>query len=146
VQQENTMSAANEALARAFFRAADRGRTPVELCSPGFTAYLPGSPPMDLKGFDQSEAMIRSAFSDIEHPIEALVAVGDDVAVRLRFEGTHTGDLVGVPASGQRLSVEGAASLRMVGGKVTRFWGFPAPMALMRKLNGRPVSTTKRSR
>ena len=59
------MSAANKALARRFFAEADRGRTPVELCAPGFTAQFPGPPPMDLEGFDQFEAMIRAAFSNI---------------------------------------------------------------------------------
>jgi hypothetical protein len=53
------MSAANKALARRFFEEADRGRTPVELCVPGFSAQFPGPPPMDLEGFDQFEAMIR---------------------------------------------------------------------------------------
>ena len=76
------MSEANKTLARSFFQEADRGRTPVELCSADFTAYFPGTPPMDLEGFDQFEGMIRSAFSNIEHPIEDLVGVGDDVAVR----------------------------------------------------------------
>ena len=54
----------------------------MELCSPGFTAYLPGSPPMDLKGFDAFEAMIHSGFSDSAHASEELVGVGDDIAVR----------------------------------------------------------------
>jgi predicted ester cyclase len=134
------MSAANKALARSFFQEADRGRTPVELCSPEFTAYFPGSPPMDLEGFDQFEAMIRSAFSNIEHPIEDLVGVGDDVAVRLRFEGTHTGDFAGIPASGQHFSVEGAAFLRIVGGKVARFWGLLDQMGLMKQITGSPTS------
>jgi hypothetical protein len=67
--QEDDM-ADNEALARSFFEVADRGRTPVELCAAGFTAHFPGTPPMDLAGFDQFEAMIRSAFSGIRHPIE----------------------------------------------------------------------------
>jgi hypothetical protein len=99
------MSAANKALARSFFQEADRGRTPVELCSPDFTAYFPGSPPMDLEGFDQFEAMIRSAFSNIEHPIEDLVGVGDDVAIRLRFEGTTRATLwVFPPAASISLS------------------------------------------
>ena len=134
------MSAANKALARSFFQEADRGRTPVELCSPDFTAYFPGSPPMDLEGFDQFEAMIRSAFSNIEHSIEDLVGVGDDVAVRLRFEGIHMGDFVGVPASGQHFSVEGAAFLRIVGGKVARFWGFLDQMGPMKQITGPPTS------
>ena len=133
------MAADNEALARSFFKEADRGRTPVELCAAGFTAYFPGSPPMDLEGFDQFEAMIRSAFSDIRHPIEDLVGVGDDVAVRLRFEGTHTGDFMGVPASSKRFSVDGTAFLRIAGGKVTRFWGFLDQLGLMQQIGGLPA-------
>jgi hypothetical protein len=84
------MSAANKALSRAPFEAADRGRTPVELCVPGFTAQFPGPPPMDLEGLDQFEAMIRSAFSNIGRPIEDMVGEGDEVAVRLRMKGTPT--------------------------------------------------------
>ena len=109
------MAADNEALARSFFKEADRGRTPVELCAAGFTAHFPGPPPMDLAGYDQFEAMIRSAFSDIRHPIEDLVGDGDRVAVRLRFEGTHTGDFMGVPASGKQFSVQGTAFLHVAG-------------------------------
>jgi predicted ester cyclase len=133
------MSEENKALARSFFKEADRGRTPVELCTAGFTAYFPGSPPMDLEGFDQFEAMIRSAFSGIRHPIEDLVGVGDDVAVRLRFEGTHTGDFMGVPASGKQFSVEGTAFLRIAGGKVARLWGFLDQTALMQQIGGLPA-------
>jgi hypothetical protein len=68
--QEDDMASDNEALVRSFFEVADRGRTPVEMCAAGFTAHFPGTPPMDLAGFDQFEAMIRSAFSGIRHPIE----------------------------------------------------------------------------
>jgi SnoaL-like polyketide cyclase len=118
------MSAANKALARRFFEEADRGRTPVELCAPGFTAQFPGPPAMDLEGFDQFEAMIRSAFSNIEHPIEDMVGEGDEVAVRLRMEGTHTGDFMGVPASGKRFSVEGTAFLRIAGARSPSSGGF----------------------
>ncbi len=118
------MSAANTTLARNFFATADLGRTPVELCAPGFAAYFPGPPPMDLQAYDESEAMIRSAFSDIRHPIDDMVAEGDEVAVRLRFEGTHTGDFMGVPASGKRFSVEGTAFLRIDGNNVGQLWGF----------------------
>jgi steroid delta-isomerase-like uncharacterized protein len=133
------MSAANKALARRFFAEADRGRTPVELCAPGFTAQFPGPPPMDLEGFDQFEAMIRSAFSNIEHPIEDMVGEDDEVAVRLRMEGTHTGDFMGVPASGKRFSVEGTAFLRIVGGKVAQLWGFLDQLGLMQQIGGLPA-------
>jgi predicted ester cyclase len=139
IKQEDVMAADNEALARSFFEEADRGRTPVELCAAGFTAHFPGPPPMDLAGFDQFEAMIRSAFSGIRHPIEDLVGDGDRVAVRLRFEGTHTGDFMGVPASGKQFSVQGTAFLHVAGGKVAQLWGFLDQLGLMRQIGGLPA-------
>lgn len=133
------MSDENRALARSFFEEADRGMTPVELCAPGFTAHFPGPPPMDLAGFDQFEAMIRSAFSDMKHLIEDMVGEGDRVAVRLRLEGTHTGAFMGVPASGKHFSVEGTAFLRIAGGKLAELWGFLDQMGLMQQIGGLPA-------
>lgn len=117
------MSEQNKTFARSFFQEADRGRTPVELCAPGFTAHFPGFPPMDLEGFDRFETAIHSAFSEMSHPIEEIVGEGENVAVRLRMEGTHTGDFMGVPASGKHFSVEGSAFLRIAEGKVAELRG-----------------------
>jgi predicted ester cyclase len=128
------MSEDNKAFARSFFEEADRGRTPVELCAPGFTAHFPGPPPMDLEGFDRFEKMIHSAFSNLSHPIEDLVGEGENVAVRLRMEGTHTGDFMGMPASGRHFSVEGTAFMRIAGGKVAEFWGIFDQVGLQQQI------------
>jgi ketosteroid isomerase-like protein len=133
------MAGENKTLARSFFEQADRGRTPVELCAADFTAQFPGLPPMDPGGFDQFEAMFRSAFSSLEHALEELVSEGDDVAVRLRFKGIHMGDFMGVPASGKQFAVEGAAFLRIAGGKVARLWGFLDQTGLMQQIGGLPA-------
>jgi predicted ester cyclase len=133
------MSGENKALTRSFFDQADRGRTPVELCAADFTAQFPGLPPMDLEGFDQFEAMFRSAFSSIEHVLEELVEEGDDVAVRLRFEGIHMGDFMGVRPSDKQFSVEGAAFLRIAEGKVARLWGFLDQTGLLQQIGGLPA-------
>lgn len=111
----------------------------MELCGPGFTAYFTGPPPMDLAGFDQFETIFRSAFSNISHTIEDIVGEGDTVAVRLRLEGTHTGDFMGVPASGEHFSSEGTAFLRFDEGKVTQLWGFLDQMNLMQQIGGLPA-------
>jgi steroid delta-isomerase-like uncharacterized protein len=94
---------------------------------------------MDLEGFDRFEATFRSAFSNQEHALEDLVGEGDRVAVRLRFEGVHTGDFMGVPASGRHLSVEGTAFLRIANGKVAQLWGFLDQMALLQQIGGLPT-------
>lgn len=128
-----------KAVTRKFFEEADRGRTAVELCAPGFTAHFPGLPPMDVEAFNEFETTIRSAFSDIRHLIEDLVAEGDTVAVRLLFEGAHTGEFMGARASGQRFSVEGTAVLRMAGNKIAEFWGFLDQLGLMQQIGALPV-------
>jgi predicted ester cyclase len=133
------MAGENKALARSFFEQADQGRTPVELCAADFTAKFPGLPPTDLEGFDQFEAMFRAAFSSIEHVLEELVQEGDGVAVRLRFQGIHMGDFMVVPASDNQFSVEGAAFLRIAGGRVARLWGFLDQTGLMQQLGGLPA-------
>jgi predicted ester cyclase len=137
--REDGMTNENKALARSFFEEADRGRTPVELCASGFRAHFPGRSPMNLADFDQFEAMIRSGFSDIRHPIEDIVGEGNTVAVRLSFEGEHTGEFMDVPASGQRVSVEGTAFLCIAGGKVAEFWGSLDRMGLMLQIGGLPT-------
>ena len=133
------MSQDNKDLARSFFEEADRGRTPVELLTSDFTAHFPGLPPMDQEAYDQFEVMIRSAFSGIAHPIDDVVAEDDRVAVRLQLEGTHTGEFMGVPASGQAISAEGTAFLRITDGAIAQFWGFVDQLGLMQQIGGLPA-------
>jgi predicted ester cyclase len=133
------MTHQNVAIARRFFAVADSGRTPVDLTSAGFSARFAGLPPMDLMMFDQFEGMMRSAFAEIRHAIDDIICEEDTVAIRLRFEAVHTGEFMGVPASDVRCSVDGAAFLRIVDGKVTRLWGFLDQMSLMRQIGGPPA-------
>jgi hypothetical protein len=107
------MSTDHTTLAGRFFEESDRRRTPGELCGAGFTAHFPGFPAMDMAAYDQFAAMFHAPFSDIKHPIDEVIGDGDKVAVRLRFEGTHTGQFMGVPASGRHFSVEGTAFLHV---------------------------------
>ena len=87
-------------------------------------------------GFDQFETMIHSAFSNMSHPIEEIVGEGDNIAVRLKMEGTHTGDFMGVPASGKHFSVEGTAFLRLAEGKVAELWGIFDQVGLQQQIGG----------
>jgi predicted ester cyclase len=126
-------------LALRFFEEADRGTTPLALLAPDFTAYFNGVPPMDATAFDEFESVVRAAFSGIRHRIEGIVAHEHDVAVRLIFEGTHTGDFMGVPASGKRIAVDSSAFLRISGDKITTLWGFLDQFGLMQQIGGLPA-------
>jgi ubiquinone/menaquinone biosynthesis C-methylase UbiE/predicted ester cyclase len=134
----------NAALTRRFFAESDRGRTPADLCSASFTAHLPGMPPMDLDDYQQFVRLFRSPFAELNHVIDEVVGFGTAIAVRLRLEGTHTGDFMGIPASGRPFSVPGAAFLHIVDGVITEFWGLFDQMGLMRQIGDQTSPTPHR--
>jgi predicted ester cyclase len=130
------MSEENKALVRRLFEDEDRleGNAPAELFAPGFTAHIAGSPPMDLDSFEQFLKMWYNVFSDWSHNVEDLVAEGDRVAVRVTAQATHTGEFMGVPASGKRISVVSTGIARIAGGKIAEWWNSPDQLGLMQQL------------
>ena len=97
------MSEQTKQVVRRYFEELDRTKaSPVDLIAPGFTFQAAGFPPMDLEGAEQFTQLFFSAFPDLTHPVDELIAEGDRVAFRCRYEGTHTEqDFMGVPASGR---------------------------------------------
>ena len=96
------MSEENKRVVRQYFAELDRRKaTQVDLCAGGFTFYVAGFPAMDLEATKQFAAMFFNALPDLSHPLDELIAEGDKVAFRCRYEGTHTGaEFMGVQASG----------------------------------------------
>lgn len=134
------MSEENKAIVRSFLEVQDREeRTPAELCSPDFTAHLAGAPPMDLAAFEQFEAVFSAGFSNIRHSLEDIVAEGDRVAFRMTMDATHTGEFMGLPASGKQVSFLGIGIMRIADGKVADYWGSPDRMGLMQQIGALPT-------
>lgn len=135
------MSARNTDLIRSFFEEADTGRTPVELLAPGFTAHFPGMPTMDKDAFDQFETGFHAAFGH-RHHLDEVVAEANRVAVRLRVTGTHAGEFMGVPASGEDITVEGSAFLGITDGRIAEIWGFIDQLGLLQQIGALPAPET----
>lgn len=96
-----------------------------EFYAPEYVDHTPSSvrglaPGRD--GLRQAFAMFRRAFPDVRHVIEDVIADGDRVAVRLRAEGTHRGELFGIPASGRRVTQAAIVIYRLAGGKIVERW------------------------
>jgi steroid delta-isomerase-like uncharacterized protein len=82
----------------------------------------PGVPP----GRDGAKAFIGmyvNAFPDVKITIEDMIAKGDKVVTRWSATGTHTGELMGIPATGKQITVTGLDITRFAGGKSVEFWG-----------------------
>jgi predicted ester cyclase len=65
---------------------------------------------------------VRRGSLDFHNEVVELVDGGDRAAARLRWSGTHTGDLAGHAATGRRFAYEGAAFLTAEGGLLRQIW------------------------
>ena len=63
-----------------------------------------------------------------------MIAEGDQVAVRANFKGTHTGDLLDIPATGREVDLPFIIVYRIDGGKIVEHWMSVDQMALMQQL------------
>lgn len=107
----------------------------------------PGQAP-GPEGFEQVNSMLRCAFPDLRLTVEEMVAEGDRVAVRFTARGTHQGEFLGVPASGNRVAWEVISIVRVAGGKIAERWSRSDAVGLRQQLeNGRaPAYPDERSR
>jgi steroid delta-isomerase-like uncharacterized protein len=106
-----------------------------ELCSPEFVNHsAPPGAPSNREGVKQVTAMFRQAFPDSNFTVEDMVAEGNKVATRKTFHGTHQGEFLGIPPTGQRVSIELIDIVRIAGGKVVEHWSMGDNLRMMQQL------------
>lgn len=78
--------------------------------SPGFTFRGSlGQETSGRQGWRRYRDLVRSGSADFCNEIVQLVCEGERAAVRLRYTGTHSGVLLGLPATQRRFEYAGAA-------------------------------------
>lgn len=65
---------------------------------------------------------------------EALFGAGDLVCARWRLRGTHTGDYLGIAATGRAIDVETCEVYQFDEGKVVATWTYGDPAQLFRQI------------
>lgn len=77
---------------------------------------------------------LLARFPDFRLVIEDQIAEGDRVVTRVTFQGTHLGATSGVEPTGRRVSYQGIAIDRVVGGKVVEAWHQADQISLLRQI------------
>ena len=128
-------------LARRFFAEQDRlrGGPADDLCPPGYTAHLPGGPPLDLAGHQAFSTMFYAGFPDLRHEVELVAAEGDRAAVRFQLYGTHTGKFLGIAPTGRSIAISATAIMRLVDRQVAELWGEFDRLGLLGQLTGEGI-------
>lgn len=88
---------------------------------------------MDREGFKQSVIMLRNAFHS-RVTIEDEIAEGDKVVIRWTAYGTHTGQYLGIPATGRSVTYTGIGIARIADGKIVELWVNVDQLGLMQQL------------
>jgi predicted ester cyclase len=86
-----------------------------------------GLPPELTKGyggFKRVVGILRAAIPDLRFTSEFMIAEGDKVLSYNTIEGTHNGELIGIPPTGKRFKASAADVCSFdADGKISAHWG-----------------------
>ncbi len=91
------------------------------------------------EGVRQFIAIMNSAFSNAHVRLEDVLADSDRVAVRYVYEADHTGELMGIGATGERIRLPGIFIARVEDGKLAEYWRQEDHLGLMQQLGALPA-------
>jgi predicted ester cyclase len=110
------------------------GRTEAvfDFWSPDFFTHVtdrvsPNAAGQDVRGEEQLYwDQARAAFPDMSFDVDVLIESGDIVVSNWTLTGTHTGaPFYDLEPSGERVTINGTAILRLQDGKIVEHWGGP---------------------
>ncbi len=97
-----------------------------ELSAPDFVNHDPARPNVRTReDYKRWATQVRSAYPDLQYTIEDMIAEGEQVAMRLTFRGTNTGEIVTpmpIPATGKQVTMTEILIVRFAEGKVVELW------------------------
>lgn len=98
-----------------------------------FPAPAPGR-----EGFKQVIGMFLSAFPDMHITLNDVLGEGDRVVTRGYFTGTHSGEFMGIPATGKQINVNYMDMWVIHDGKAAENWVQMDLLSLMQQLGVAP--------
>ncbi len=128
MNDEHSLLIANKNLARRYNQEILQEGNPAsadELFAPGFVnRTAPPGMPAGREGILHTfDKILRPALAGLRVEIHDQIAEGDKVTTRKSIHGTHTGELLGVPATGKPVTIDVIDILRFEGGRVIEHWG-----------------------
>jgi steroid delta-isomerase-like uncharacterized protein len=105
--------------------------------------------PIEATGADLLKEVfgrLHRAFPDLHVTIEDLIAEGDKVVARNTVTGTHQGEYMGLPPTGNYVRYNEVFICRFVDGQLAETWGMVDALSLQRQLGGLPAGPVAAAR
>jgi hypothetical protein len=93
--------------------------------------------PIDATGAEKLKrvwSMLFSVYPDIHLTVDDLIAADDKIVARNTVTGTHRGEFMGTPPTGNRVTYNEIFIFRFVDGRVAETWGVVDVVAQMRQI------------
>jgi steroid delta-isomerase-like uncharacterized protein len=110
-----------------------------EIIAPAYVNYNMPAPTPGPAGLKQVVGAFITGFPDMHITLEQVIAEGDKVASQGRMRGTHTGDFMGIPATGKAIDITYIDIWRIENGKAMENWVQLDMMGLMQQLGVIPA-------
>ena len=112
----------------------------VEFYAATYVHHDPASPHVrNRDGLAESVRAFRAGCPDLHITTDDLVAEGDMVTKRWTIRSTHTGNLSGLPPTGNRITVNGLELFRLANGKIVECWLGYDNLSMMQQLGVIPA-------
>ena len=110
-----------------------------ELLAEDFVDHTPAAGSIgDRQSYKERALAMRGPFTGLSTTSDELIAEGDLVAERWTSRFRHSGDFMGLAATGAEVEILGFAMYRLRDGRVVEFWGLSDAMGLMAQLGALP--------
>ena len=106
-------------------RRSDHALTPLTVCSE--TSLL------------DKKSHVAISFPDMYETVESMIAEDDQVAVRFRLRGTHTGEFYGIAPTGRGVDIYGIDIVRIVDDRIVGWVYQEDALALFSQLGSWPA-------
>lgn len=121
------MAEENEELLRRLweeFRGEGKMELADELLAPDYVDHDPNNP-QESQGPEAAKEDLgpyRTAFPDMKITVSDLESEGDTATGTWKVTATHSGDLMGIAPTGNKVEVVGKSKIRVEGGKIAEEW------------------------
>ena len=106
-----------------------------EVYAPNYRNHFSGE---TLDVIKQNLRNIRAAFADLTVTVDDQIVEGDRAVVRWTARGVHSGEYLGIPATGRRIEQTGINIGRCENGRIVEEWARGDDVGLLRQLGVLP--------
>lgn len=132
----------NKSVSARFFETYGQ-RHDVEGCTPLFAedvvVHFNGTAPLNFEGYKQLGYAYLAGFPDMDVTILDQFEEDGKVVSRVQWSGTHTGELLGIPATGRPFRNEEIAIDYVVDGQIKERWTVGDLLGMMQQLGVIPA-------